>query len=80
MVNADQQVPLSTEQLNDLAQFKTWGWGAESTQELSVKMDETLARILLTNLIKNAIVHNSNGGWVKELTQKYAIVIAQTAL
>ena len=79
MVNMNQQVQLSTEQLNDLAQFKNVRVEVQESIELSVKMDETLARILLTNLIKNAIVHNSNGGWVKITATKNTLTIANSS-
>lgn len=64
MVSFNQQMQYITDQLDDLAQFKNVRVLLHEPSALSVKMDETLARVLLTNLIKNAIVHNFEGGWV----------------
>lgn len=46
---------------------------------LSVRMNETLASILVTNLLKNAFVHNVEGGDIRIRVDNRGFVISNTA-
>jgi len=55
----------------DLAELKNINIQTEIANTVKVKIDPNLADILIANLLKNAIQHNDQNGWVKvELTRK----------
>jgi signal transduction histidine kinase len=65
----------------DFEQFALHGEILIALQETAVKkliMNEDLAQILATNLIKNAIVHNQPGGYVNVVIEESALTIINT--
>ncbi|MEN7550756.1 HAMP domain-containing sensor histidine kinase [Rapidithrix thailandica] len=67
-----------TEDFADLAGFKELRLSYIEEAPLSVTMNKDLAEILLTNLLKNAIVHNYAGGQVTVKVCAYALRIENT--
>ncbi|RJE74543.1 cell wall metabolism sensor histidine kinase WalK [Reichenbachiella sp. MSK19-1] len=64
--------------LEDIANFKEVQINLSISEELTVEMDATLANILLTNLIKNAIFHNHPGGKVELQLSNNSLRISNT--
>jgi signal transduction histidine kinase len=54
-----------TSSFQDFADYKKIEINLEETAILQVKMDASLAEILLANLIKNAVFHNLKGGKIE---------------
>jgi signal transduction histidine kinase len=46
--------------------------------QANIEMNETLARVLFGNLLKNAFVHNSDGGSIEIYVNQISISIANT--
>lgn len=64
------------DELEDLAEHRQVAMTLEVNGELEVIMDPGLARILLTNLVKNAIVHNVAGGKVLARVNARQLIIS----
>ena len=60
---------------SDLASFKTVSIEVIKHAEVSVKMNKDLADILLSNLIKNAVIHTTTDGYIKITIEENAITI-----
>lgn len=65
-------------ELDDFAAFKGVAITVHETAELSVKMDPSLANIVVSNLIRNAIFHNVSGGAVRIEIDEQTIAICNT--
>jgi signal transduction histidine kinase len=63
------------EDFSDLASFKTVSIEVIQHSELSVKMNKDLADVLLSNLIKNAVIHTAAGGHIKIIVANNALTI-----
>ncbi|MDR7128604.1 signal transduction histidine kinase [Algoriphagus sp. 4150] len=61
-ISINQVVARSVEDLKEFADYKEVKILVDNSCEIQVKMDENLASILVSNLIRNAIFHNSDGG------------------
>ncbi|HSY61455.1 MAG TPA: HAMP domain-containing sensor histidine kinase, partial [Cytophaga sp.] len=66
------------EDFSDLASFKTISIEIIQHSELSVKINKDLAVVLVSNLIKNAVVHTAAGGHIKITVASNAITIENT--
>lgn len=79
----DQSVNQIVNQIvNDLEEFvayKEITVGIEASADITIKMDPTLAQILISNLIRNAIFHSNNGGMVKISITDATLSISNTA-
>lgn len=60
---------------SDQADFKNITTTLEEKEVCEKEMNPDLAQILMINLIKNAIVHNFNGGYVRIIIHSDAIII-----
>ncbi|MFW6352708.1 MAG: sensor histidine kinase, partial [Bacteroidota bacterium] len=49
-------------------------------EELIIKMNPVLADVLVQNLLKNAVVHNINNGWIRIIIDKEALQLSNTGL
>lgn len=65
--------------LEDFAEFKEIEIKVIQNEELTVKMDNSLAQILVSNLLKNAIFHNTNKGKVEIFISTSTLKISNTA-
>lgn len=68
------------EEFADLAEHRKVELNVQITGDLDVTMDPGLARILLTNLVKNAIVHNVPGGTVTAQVEDGQLTILNTGV
>lgn len=66
------------EEFADLAAHRQVEAHLQVDADLTVDMDPGLARILLTNLVKNAIVHNIPGGHVQVRVERDALTVRNT--
>ncbi|ABG60766.1 sensor histidine kinase [Cytophaga hutchinsonii] len=64
-----------TTDFSDLASFKNISLKYVNQADVSVKMNKDLADVLLSNLIKNAIVHTPANGSVQIITEAHAVTI-----
>ncbi|WP_018341795.1 sensor histidine kinase [Cytophaga aurantiaca] len=74
-VSVNEIVNRLAEDFSDLASFKNISIEVVQHAELSVKMNKDLADVLLGNLIKNAVVHNSSNGYVKIILEQDSVLI-----
>ncbi|MBK7297613.1 MAG: HAMP domain-containing histidine kinase [Flavobacteriales bacterium] len=66
------------EEFTDLAEHREVEMQLETQGDLTLAMDPALARTLVTNLLKNAIVHNHAGGRVTVLVVQGRVVVHNT--
>ncbi|MFZ1732096.1 MAG: HAMP domain-containing sensor histidine kinase [Flavobacteriales bacterium] len=66
------------EEFADLAAHREVELHIQAQGDLSLSMDPALARTLVTNLLKNAIVHNQAGGSVTVLVEQGRITVRNT--
>lgn len=64
--------------LEEMAEFKSVKISIEESSDLSIKMDSSLAGIVVSNLIRNAIFHNIENGTVTIMISKSAIKISNS--
>lgn len=77
-IDINEIVNTTTDELTAFANHKHITIEVLSTETLRATMDQTMARILITNLIKNAIVHNHSGGLVKIDIRHHELIVANT--
>lgn len=65
-------------ELSDLAEFKSVSISLMDEASLTCEMNPELASIMLSNLIKNGIIHNHQGGTVAVRISSSSIVIENT--
>ncbi|HRP82821.1 MAG TPA: ATP-binding protein [Flavobacteriales bacterium] len=66
------------EEFTDLAEHRSVALHFEASGDLVRSMDPALARTLLTNLLKNAIVHNERGGSVTVQVEQDRLTVRNT--
>ncbi|WP_299253543.1 HAMP domain-containing sensor histidine kinase [uncultured Cytophaga sp.] len=64
-----------SEDFEDLAEFKNIQISFEKQADLNIQINADLAEILCSNIIKNAIVHTDNGGFVTISVKQHSILI-----
>lgn len=70
IVSINNVIKQTINDLEEIAEFKNVKISVEEISELPIKMDVSLANIIISNLIKNAIFHtNSNGVVLVYITQ-----------
>lgn len=67
-----------TEDFQDLADYKNITLSVDAKQELFFNINKGLAVTLISNLLKNAIVHNHNGGRVTIIISPGSFTISNT--
>lgn len=77
-VNFSQLTKQLTEDFQDLADYKNITLNVDAKQELIFNMNKGLAATLISNLLKNAIVHNHNGGRVTIIINPESLTISNT--
>lgn len=68
------------DELEDIAAFKHIKINTVLEQELSVRLDSALANIIVSNLIRNALFHNREGGEVTITVTRNTLSIANTSI
>lgn len=66
--------------LSDLAEYKSVKIETDFTSTLQRQMNPELATMLITNLVKNAVIHNQKGGFVKITINSATIVVENTGI
>lgn len=79
-VNINKVVKESLEQLSDFSTYKNINITFNQNAILRSNMDSSLARILITNLIKNAILHNVDHGELNILINSTSFEIVNTGI
>ena len=65
-------------EFRDFADYKEVQMNVEESGELSYYMQKDLAVVLLSNLLRNAIIHNKEGGTVKIVVDRHFFSITNT--
>lgn len=68
------------EEINDIYESKALHLHVSEKENLVCTMNESLATTLITNLIKNAYVHNHEKGDIEITLSRYKLTIANTSL
>ncbi|HRQ85778.1 MAG TPA: HAMP domain-containing sensor histidine kinase, partial [Flavobacteriales bacterium] len=66
------------EEFTDLAEHRSVALHFEASGDLVRSMDPALARTLVTNLLKNAILHNERGGSVTVQVEQDRLTVRNT--
>ncbi|EIJ40500.1 sensor histidine kinase [Galbibacter orientalis] len=70
-VSINEVVQKNINDLEDISSFKDVKIHLKEEAQLSVKMDASLANVIISNLLRNAVFHNNtNGSVVVEITEK----------
>ncbi len=77
-VNINELTRESISELSDLAEFKSVSISQVDESSLTPEMNPELASIMLSNLIKNAIIHNYEGGTVAVKISSSRILVENT--
>ncbi len=74
-INLSQIVAHSTQNFSELATLKNIAVEKKIQENVQIKIDPTLADILISNLLKNAVQHNIEGGRIQvQLTSNQLVV------
>lgn len=68
------------EELEDMATFKNITIQVQQQLELNLSLDSSLANIMVSNLIRNALFHNIEGGEVDIAITENALLVANTGV
>ncbi|WP_104384502.1 cell wall metabolism sensor histidine kinase WalK [Sphingobacterium sp. HMA12] len=68
------------EELEDMAAFKNIKIQVQQQLELNLRLDSSLANIMVSNLIRNALFHNIEGGQVDITITENALLVANTSV
>lgn len=77
-VNFNNLVTQLTDDYQDLAEYKNITFNVDFQAQLSFMMNKGLALTLVSNLLKNAIVHNHTGGMVNFIITENTIIISNS--
>ncbi len=77
-ISINEVVQQSVSDLSEFAEYKNIEVSVSETQELSVLMDASLANIVVSNLMKNALFHNVDGGRVQINISEQSLKISNT--
>lgn len=80
MVNMNELTAGIISELSDLAEFKSVSVSMVDESLLMVDINRELASIIISNLLKNAIVHNHEGGSVTARISSRGIMVENTGL
>ena len=80
IVNFNQITHDNLEHLNDFSSFKNISISYTETDSLLAELDNSLANIIISNLIKNAIIHNVEHGSININISKNSFKITNTGI
>ncbi len=63
---------------NEIAELKELTIEANIVEAVKINMDSALADILVANLLKNAIQHNIENGWIKIMLMPHQLLVENT--
>ncbi|ALM48398.1 hypothetical protein AMR72_05490 [Flavobacterium psychrophilum] len=78
IVNFNELITQLTDDYQDLAEYKNITLNIDFQAQLSFSMNKGLALTLVSNLLKNAIVHNHTGGMVNFIIAENTITISNS--
>ena len=78
-INFNQLIKKVIDDFADFAEFKDVALSFKADTELLFVMNKDLAEILVSNLVKNAIVHNFEGGFVTVKIGTNTLTVSNTA-
>lgn len=78
-LSLNQLVREITTELDDFSAFRGITLTIEEKEEVSLNIDTHLAYILVGNLIKNAVFHNTEGGTVRVILEQQTLTVANTS-
>jgi signal transduction histidine kinase len=78
-VNMNELIKATISELSDLAEYKSVSMSMVEESSLTCDMNSELASIMLSNLIKNAIIHNHEGGKVEVRISSSHIMVENTS-
>lgn len=79
-VSINQIVRQNISDLEEIAEFKNVSISLEEQAELNVQMDFSLGNIVVSNLIRNAIFHNIDGGIINISIVPDRLIISNTGI
>lgn len=77
-VNINEIADRAVSELMDLAEYKSVQIEKHFSDTLTLQMNAQLALIMISNLLKNAIVHNVEGGLVSVMIDGSSVTVANT--
>jgi len=70
----------TVDELEEIAAFKNIVIKVHQHQELNLRLDSSLANIIVSNLIRNALFHNKEGGEVNIAITENSLAVANTSV
>lgn len=70
----------TVDELEEIAAFKNIVIKVHQHQELNLRLDSSLANIIVSNLIRNALFHNKEGGEVNIAITENSLTVANTSV
>ena len=70
----------TVDELEEIAAFKNIVIKVNQHQELNLRLDSSLANIIVSNLIRNALFHNKEGGEVNIAITENSLAVANTSV
>lgn len=70
----------TVDELEEIAAFKNIVIKVNQHQELNLRLDSSLANIIVSNLIRNALFHNMEGGEVNIAITENSLAVANTSV
>lgn len=70
----------AVDELEEIAAFKNIVIKVHQHQELNLRLDSSLANIIVSNLIRNALFHNKEGGEVNIAITENSLAVANTSV
>ncbi len=64
LIDFSEVLTIELESFSELAEMKGLTFKSHVERGVRVKLDEVLTHILISNLLKNAVRHNQDGGWI----------------
>ncbi|NIJ44194.1 signal transduction histidine kinase [Wenyingzhuangia heitensis] len=80
VVNINKTTHDILEHLQDFSSYKNISISCKETAQLSIEIDIALANIVVSNLIKNAIIHNTNNGSIEIFIDTNSFTIKNTGI
>lgn len=74
-VDFSQLVKKSVDDFSDLAAHRNISISLNAVDGHLIRMNPDLAAVMVTNLLKNALVHNHSGGWVDVILTKESLTV-----
>jgi two-component system sensor histidine kinase QseC len=80
IISLNELVKQSVNDLEEIAEFMEIGIHVSEQADVAIEMDRSLATIIVSNLLRNALFHNVSGGSVKVDIVKNGIIVSNTGI